>query len=182
MAAYRNIEFFTDPQGRVMIADDRGVRTFDEEEKELVADLFSRIESDYPQAFEALSEHYHKSRANVPYYRYLIVSRFIRCNFGVYDSRADIALDGTFRLEEVQCPLRCECRYAGVICGAKLESKLTPRQEQVMRLYCQGESEESIAESLYISPETVKTIKRDAFRRVGAHSLAEFMRITQIEL
>ena len=73
MTAYRNIEFFTDPQGRVMIADDRGMRTFDEDEKGLISELFARIEDDYPQAFQALSEHYSKSRANLPYYRYLIV-------------------------------------------------------------------------------------------------------------
>jgi DNA-binding CsgD family transcriptional regulator len=182
MAKLCNVEFFTDPEGRVMIADEQGVRSFREEDRELTAMLYARIEEDYPEAFKALGEIYRKSRANIPYYRYLIVSRFVRCNFGVYDSRHDIGVDGGFKLEEVSCPLRCECQYANIVCNAKRNTKLTERQREVMKRYCEGYEEEQIAEELYISVETVKTTKRNAFRKVGAHTLAEFMRITDKEL
>lgn len=182
MAKLCNVEFFTDPEGRVMIVDESDVRSFREEDRELTAMLYARIEEDYPEAFKALGEIYRKSRANIPYYRYLIVSRFVRCNFGVYDSRHDIGVDGGFKLEEVSCPLRCECQYANIICNAKRNTRLTERQREVMKRYCEGYEEEQIAEELYISVETVKTTKRNAFRKVGAHTLAEFMRITDKEL
>lgn len=179
MAQLSNIEFFTDPQGNVMVADEQGVRTYREEEVQLTNALFARIEEDYPDAFKALGEAYSRSRANVPYFKYLCVSRFIRCNFGVYDSRTDVGIDGGFKLEEVQCPLRCECPHANIICNAKRSTKLTQRQREVMKLLCEGYTMEQVAELLYIAVETVKATKRNAFLKVGAHSLAEFMRLTQ---
>jgi DNA-binding CsgD family transcriptional regulator len=182
MRRFVNIEFFTDPEGRVMISDEGGVRSFREEDRELAAMLYARIEDDYPEAFKALGKVYSKSSANVPYYRYLVVSRFLRCNFGVFDRRTDIGVDGMFKLEEVSCPIRCECQWANVICNARRDNKLTERQREVMKRYCEGYTEEQIAEDLFISGETVKTTKRNAFRKVGAHTLAEFMRITNNEL
>lgn len=179
MTTLQSIEFYNDPHGNVMVASTEGVRTLTQEDTRLVSDMFSRIEEEYPEAFKALSAAYIKARANVPYFKYLCVSRFIRCNFGVYDSRADIGMDGVFRLEEVQCPMRCECAYANIICNAKRSTKLTQRQREVMKLMCEGYTVEQIAEALYMSVETVKTTKRNAFAKVGAHSLAEFMRLTQ---
>lgn len=175
MAKLRNIEFFTDPHGVVMIADEAGVRSLQLEDVAIVSQLFVRIEDEYPEAFKALTEIYHRSAANVPYFRYLVVSRFIRCNFSVYDRRVDIDARGQFQLEEVSCPLRTECLYAGIVCDAKFNTNLTQRQEEVMRLYCKGYEESEIAAESFISPETVKTTKRNAFRKAGVHSLAEFM-------
>ena len=174
MAKLVNIEFYTDPFGNIMIANDGGVKTFTQEDTELVSAMFLRIEDEYPEAFKALCEIYRRSMPNTPYFRWLVVSRFIRCNFSIYDSKIDVSIAGVFELEEVSCPLRGECQHDGVICRAKFNSRLTPRQEEVMRLYCEGLSYEEVGEKLYISPETVKTIKRDAFRKVGVHDINEF--------
>lgn len=46
-----NIEFFNSPEGEVQIRDEKGVRTYMEEDKELTDALFSVIELDYPKAF-----------------------------------------------------------------------------------------------------------------------------------
>lgn len=99
MQTIRNIEFFNDPEGGVMVRDTEGVHTYQPEDKMLTGALFTRIETEYPKAFKALAEIYRKSRANVNYYRFLICHRFIRCNFGRLDNRQDIELyeDG-FRL------------------------------------------------------------------------------------
>lgn len=175
MAKLSNIEFFADPFGQVMISDERGVRSYTQEEVDLTSALFVRIEDEYPEAFKALSELYARSAMNAPYFRYLVCSRFIRCNFSAYDRKVDIDGLGQFKLEEVSCPLRAECLYAGIICDAKFNNKLTQRQEDVMKLYCEGYDEEDIARELSISRETVKTTKRNAFRKVGVHSLSEFM-------
>lgn len=175
MRILNNIEFFTDPHGKVMISDQNGIHSYEIEDREFTSALFLRIEDEYPAAFKALTELYRKSSVNVPYFRYLVCSRFIRCNFSAYDRRVDIDHQGQFQLEEVSCPLRSECLYAGVICDAKFNTHLSQRQEEVMRLYCEGLSEEEIGRELFISPETVKTTKRNAFRKAGVHSLAEFM-------
>ena len=170
-----NIEFFNTPEGEVMIRTDERVYTYQPEDKALTSELFARIESEYPKAFSALSDIYRKSRANVNYYRYLVCHRFIRCNFGSLDKKKDIDGIGRFTFEEVNCPIKGECKYAGVICGAEFDTRLTARQQEVMKLYCPGIELEEIAERLYISPETVKTTKRDAFRKAGVHDIREFM-------
>jgi DNA-binding CsgD family transcriptional regulator len=174
MTTLKNIEFYTDPYNNVLIADGNGVRTYTFEDHDITAMMFARIEEDYPEAFKALTEFYQRSIPNVPYFRWLVVCRFIRCNFSLYDRKTDIDACGVFQLEEVQCPLRGECKLDGVVCRAKLNNKLTARQEEVMRHYCEGLTYQEIAERLYISPETVKTIKRDAFRKVGVHDINEF--------
>lgn len=175
MRELTNIEFFVDPHGNVMVADDNGIHTYQPEDTRLTAALFARIEDEYPEAFKALSSLYAKSRANAPFFQYRVVHRFVRCNFGAYDSRVDIGSDGRFALEEVQCPLRCECMHAGVICGARYNTHLTERQREVMRLYMAGLDHGEVAERLFISPDTAKNTKRNAFRKAGVHSLAEFI-------
>lgn len=175
MKQLANIEFFNDPQGGVMLSDAQGVRSYTVEDAAFTSALYARIEEEYPEAFKALTAEYRKSQPNVPYYRYLVCSRFIRCNFGQYDSRADIDGVGRFVFEDVPCPMRCECRLAGVVCHPKLNTHLSARQAEVMKLYAEGHSYDDIADVLYISPETVKTTIRNAFRKAGVHSLAEFM-------
>ena len=107
-----NIEFFNTPEGEVMIRTDERVYTYQPEDKALTSELFARIESEYPKAFSALSDIYRKSRANVNYYRYLVCHRFIRCNFGSLDKKKDIDGIGRFTFEEVNCPIKGECKYA----------------------------------------------------------------------
>lgn len=157
-----------------MIRDSRGVRTYRIEDNELSAELFSVIESDYPKAFKALSEIYHKSRANVNYYRFLVCRRFIRCNFGLLDRKLDIDQAGSLHFEEIMCPMAGECQYYKVVCAPEFNSRLTTRQTDVMKLYVEGVDADEIGGMLCISPETVKTIKRDALRKTDCHSLAEF--------
>lgn len=175
MQTLRNIEFFNDPAGGVMVRDNEGVHTYRLEDREFTAALFARIEAEYPKAFKALAEIYHKSRANISYYRFIVCHRFIRCNFGRLDNKQDIDGAGRFTFEEVACPMRGECKYEGIICGAEFDTRLTERQKEVMKLYVEGLNDDEIAERLYISPETVRTTKRDAFRRAGVHSMAEFI-------
>lgn len=50
---------------------------------------------------------------------------------------------------------------------------LTPRERQITSLYCQGLSNNEIAERLVISPETVKTHLRNATKKFGFQRRAE---------
>lgn len=180
MAQLSNLEFFTDPFGNVQISSAEGVKTYQVEDFQFSTAFAQRIEDEYPEAYKALTELYAKSVANTPYFRWLLVSRFIRCNFGVYDAKHDIDGQGRMILEDVSCPMRSECKYDNVICRAKYNNKLSARQTEVMKLYCQGYEYEEIGERLYISPATVKTIKRDAFRKVGAHDINEFRNLVEL--
>jgi len=81
---------------------------------------------------------------------------------------------GNFHFEEVKCPLKGECKYEGIICKPKFNSTLSERELSVMRSFYEGMEENAIADKYCISLETVRTHKRNAFRRINVHSLAEF--------
>ena len=56
----------------------------------------------------------------------------------------------------------------------KFNSTLSERELSVMRSFYEGMEENAIADKYCISLETVRTHKRNAFRRINVHSLAEF--------
>ncbi|WP_255495847.1 helix-turn-helix transcriptional regulator [Bacteroides sp. 51] len=87
----------------------------------------------------------------------------------------DIDQFGYFNFEEAECPLHGECEFQGVICKPKFNSRLSDRELNVMRGYYEQSSEADIAKQMYISVETVRTHKRNAFQRVKVHSLSEFI-------
>ena len=149
----------------------------DESKTDLIQILLSKIRDMYPKAYEALKEEYSRSASNVPYFQFLIVRRFCKCNFGKLDTTtADIHNNGSFNFEKVDCPLRGECKYEGVICNPKFNSKLSKAEERVMKLYYQGESKEEIAEKLYLSVETVKNHIKASYIKLGIHEKAEFVK------
>lgn len=76
-----------------------------EQDYEFVTLIANLIEKFYPKAYIALASEYAKSKANLPLFRYRIVSRFCRCNFGNIDNIIDIDAS-TFHFEHVLCPLR----------------------------------------------------------------------------
>jgi LuxR family maltose regulon positive regulatory protein len=51
--------------------------------------------------------------------------------------------------------------------------ELTPRQNDVLQLLCQGASTEDIAPMLHLSKETVRNHVRHVLRALGAHSRVE---------
>lgn len=180
MNTLANIEFFADQQGNVLFRDDQGVRTLTSDHRDVVGSMFRLIEEDYPKAFQTLSEIYTKSISNLPYFQFLVVHRFIRCNFSRIDRKLDIDHLGRLVFEECDCPMAGECRAWRVVCNPERSTRLTDRQREVMDLYCEGKSVDEIADRLYISPETVRTTKRNAFAKVGAHDIREFIAKTNL--
>lgn len=146
----------------------------DESKKEVIAMLIGRIMECYPEAYKALEKCYSKSAMNVPYYRYLIARRFVKCNFGNLDT-AEIDCQSSFRFEKVSCPLRGECQFEGVICMPKFNSTLSGKELEVMRLIYEGRSIGDIAEKLYLSPFTVKNHIKSAYAKLGIHEKSEFI-------
>mgnify|MGYP006918865595 CR=1 FL=1 len=57
-----------------------------EKDTEVIKKMIDAIRERYPEAYKALSKEYQKSAMNVPYYQFLIVRRFCKCNFGKLDT------------------------------------------------------------------------------------------------
>ena len=172
-----NIEFFKTPDGAVMYKRQGGpVRELSEHDRELVANLLSLIRTRYPDAFAALSELYSRSERNRPYYEWRMVSRFIRCNLGDYDTQSlDIDADGQLRFEQMKCPLMGsgDCFWESVICKPRLETGLTTRELELLPLIAEGLQSHEIAERLFISKCTVDNHRRNILAKLGKRSVAE---------
>jgi len=173
----RKIEFYICPDGSINIqADGAPVRQFTESDREIVQEMLLKIRDLYPGAFSALSELYSESSRNRPYFEYLIVHRFIRCNLGKYDGLSlDVDAGGRFNFEHVDCPLRGECRHEGIICGAAIKSELTPRESEVVKLMLQGVERLEIAEELHISPYTLTRHLANIRCRLGLGSSSQII-------
>ena len=170
----KNIEFYRTPNGGIMIHDEKGVRELKENDRNFISAMMQKIGDFHPDTLARLSQHFDKKRFNIPHFEYSIVSRFIRCNWGRFDSVIDIDQFGYFNFEEVECPLRGECPHEGIICRPRFNSNLSEREIEVMSNYYKNKSTVQIADDMCLSTETVRTHKRNAFKRTGTHSLAEF--------
>ena len=170
-----NIEFYNTPEGEVMIHDDIGVRVFTEKDRDVIMLLITRLTEFYPEALKSLSGWFDKNKHNRRFFEFLIVKQFLKCNFGNFDSVLDVDQFGSFHFEEVSCPLRGTCKHEGIVCKPKFNSKLSERELEVMKMFCQGANSDKIADSLFLSPATVATHKRNALQRLDLHSLAEFI-------
>lgn len=147
-----------------------------EQDRELIDELLSDIENFYPEAYRALQQEFVKSRTNVPYFRYLMARRFLKCNFGTLDTTdQDVDDNRIFHFERVACPLRGECRLEGVICMPKFNSKLSDAELRVMKLYFEDRDFVSIADRLYLSVHTVKNHIKAAYAKMGVHTRGEFI-------
>jgi hypothetical protein len=129
-----SIEFYTTPQGNVIIKEDnKPERELKESDTEFIQAFLKIIDDFYPEAYMSLFEIYSRSRLNKSYYEFLMVKRFINCNFGAYDNILDIDENGTFNFEFIACPLHGECSYEGKICSPKFNNNLTDREYEVMK-------------------------------------------------
>lgn len=170
-------EFFVSPSGNVMmdIPGEEGAKELSQTDYEFVNEMYDTIRSFYPSAFSCLEKIYKASVKNEPYYKFLIVRRFIKCNFGLYDKQRDIDEFGNFHFEFVHCPLRGECQYENTVCSPQFNSSLSEREMEVMQMYSSGVTVEDISGRLFLSAYTVKNHIRNSFRKVRVHSLAEFI-------
>lgn len=147
-----------------------------ESQTELVKDILDRIRECYPSAYKALMECYKKSAQNVPYFQFLMVNRFCKCNFGELDNTSkDIDRKGIFNFERVKCPLRGECRYEGCICNPQFSSRISDAEMRVMKMIYDGCSNEDIADKLYLSPHTIKNHIKSVYLKLGIHEKSEFI-------
>ena len=170
------MEFYTTPDGEVTlkaVGDPERELTVNDEE--FIQAFLEVIRDFYPGAYKALMDIY-SSNEDKRYRDYLAVRRFIKCNFGVYDNMIDVDDNWNFHFEFVSCPLRGECKYDKVICNPKFDSKLSDRQLEVMKLIYQGCTDSQVSDKLFISLNTVNNHRKNSFKKLGIHSITEFMR------
>lgn len=171
------IEFHTDySTGEAMfrIIGEDTCRELKQSDTDIIKLLLDNSKEFYPEQYEALGKEYGKSSCNKPYFGFLRARRIVNCCFGENDCKVDFDR-GFFNFELVKCPRMAECKYHGIICQPKFSTTLTERENEVMKLYVQGESTESIAERLFISIHTVMNHKKSALRRLNLHSIEEFI-------
>lgn len=151
------IEFYNTPDGSVCVKPEgQPMYVLDESCRKIIAEMIITIKELYPDAFKALSELYSSNEQNRYFYEYRIVHRFVRCNFGEYDAlHEDVDSMGGFHIEEVKCPLRGECLLEGRVCRPKLQSALSPRENEVAKLLGKGYDKLEVANELQISVYTV---------------------------
>lgn len=170
----KDIEFYITPKGDVMLHTSEGVKQLKVSDREFISGMIKLIGEFYPEALTSLSKVFSKLKPVPGVFEFNIVRRFIKCNWGKYDSILDVDRFGGWNFEEVECPLRGECPVEGIVCKPKFNSKLSERELEVMKLYYDGVQPEEIAEQTCLSVATVRTHKRNAFKRVKVHSLVEF--------
>lgn len=174
------IEFYTyDDEVWCRYEDGRNER-LTEKSTEIVDLIFDLVMERYSEAFAAMEVLYGKSKPNLPYYKYVVVRRFIKCNFskmdGTYIDFDSFAGNNIFNPEKVECPIRGECPFEGTICMPIFSSKLTERQSKIAKMLYEGYTKDQIAESLFLSWETVNCHVSNIYRKLGVHSEAEFVR------
>lgn len=172
-----NIEFYNSPDGSVMIKESgKAVRELLETDRYIIEKILVTIKDLYQEAFNALSELYTKNERNRLYFEYKIVHRFIRCNFGEYDQYSyDIDHTGNLKFEEVKCPLRGECLHEGVICKPQLNTVLTGREVEVLKLIGAGMQAIDIANTLSISTFTVNRHRENIKSKLNLKTIGEIV-------
>ena len=173
----KELEFYLYEDELWCMSNDGRNEQLTESNVELVKAMLEKIREFYPDAYKALSKWFQKSSMNVPYYQYLIVDQFCRCNFGKLDSTTkDIDAAGKFNFEKGYCPIYGRCPYANVVCNPKFNSRISDAEMRVMKMVYEGFSNEEIADTLYLSPHTVKNHIKSVYAKLGIHEKSEFIR------
>lgn len=151
----------------------------DAHQTDLLDNILARIKECYPEAYDALREEYKDSAPNKMFLKYRMAKRFLKCNFGQLDSTF-YDMDGEkMNFERVECPLRQECRWDGVICSPIFKTTLSAQELKVGELFYEGLSKAEIAGVLYLSPETVNNHIRNIYYKLGIHEKAEFIKYAE---
>jgi DNA-binding CsgD family transcriptional regulator len=170
----RRIEFQTRPNGDVEVIPEDGIPyILNETSRELISELYDKIRMEFPEAFASLSSIYKKSIENKRYFEFLLVRRFIKCNWSAYDDKSDITTSGDFEFEFCSCPMRGECPDWNIICRPKKTSILTPAEINVLRLIAAGSENNQIANELYISKNTVHNHRNNILKKLNLHNTAQ---------
>lgn len=165
----KNIEFFLSPdRKRIVYKGSSSYQELSQNDTEFINYLYYRIRDDYPEAFKRLQKIY----GQMHNYKWMMVRRFVKCNFSVQDEREDITGLGDFILECVPCPLRDECADENVICNPQFNTTLSKRETEIVKLICEHFTDMDISDKLFISYHTVCNHRRKILKKLGVDNKA----------
>lgn len=172
----RDLEFYIYEDELWCMFSDGKNKQVTEHDIELIKDMLCKIREFYPEAYKDLTKWFQKSSQNVPYFQYLIVDQFCRCNFGKLDSTTkDVDRKGLFNFEKGYCPMNGRCPHANIVCNPKFNSRISDAEMRVMKMIYEGCSNDEIADKLYLSPHTVKNHIKSVYIKLGIHEKSEFI-------
>lgn len=167
------IEFFLDKNNGIdIVINQNGDYSTFNEEHPIIEEVYNNIKDNYTEAFEILTKLYRGSA----YFKYLIVRRFLKCNFSKHDEKPDVNEQGIFDLEFVSCPMRGECPQENIICNAKINRVLSNRELEVLKLIADGNTDFAVGELLFISPNTAKNHRKNIIRKTGCPNTAALIK------
>lgn len=175
----RGIEFFQANSRVFYSTRDGRVEELTEGDVDLVDYLYERISEEFPAAYCALVDEFSRCRRNVRYFRWRVVDRFVRCNFGRCDNVEDVDIGDDWHLEFVECPLRGCCRHENVVCLPRRATSLTRGELRVGAMLLRGVDRRGIADGLCLSPYTVENHIRHIYGKLGVHTEADFVRVAK---
>ena len=164
------MEFYFSPDGEAIIVSTNGKHfILAPESGEIILHIYQILELKYPDAFKRLNELYCNERN----FMYLVVTRFIKCNWGKSDEKPDI-IGNDWHLEKVHCPLRGGfCADENVICLPRLSTNLTARELEIVKLAHLPVKE--IAIRLYRSEHTVENHLASISRKLNVSGKSEIV-------
>ena len=164
-----NTEFFLDNNnGTDIIVNQDGKFSTLDEKHPIVDQVYKTLKCNYSEAFKVLNDIYGKSA----FFKFLIVRRFLKCNFSKHDEKPDIDSKGFFDVEFVSCPMRGECKHEGIICKPTRDKTLTDREIEIVKLISLGNTDFEISEMLFISPHTAKNHRKNILHKTDCPNTA----------
>lgn len=177
------IEYYVSPDG-VSINYQTSAGQFGqltEKDCDKVDNLIEMISTRFLGCIERLEANYSKKITNKPskqvaFEKFRMARRFCKCNLAVIDHVPDIDDNGVMHLEKVYCPMRGECPDENIICNPKVNTGLHKRELEVVRLICDGLTDEQVSERLFISVFTAENHRKNILRKLNLHSKQEIVK------
>jgi DNA-binding CsgD family transcriptional regulator len=176
-----NVEFHNSPDGTVYYkVEGKEEKRLTRFSREILLPLLKRVRENFPEAYAHLQSLY-RAKAKTPAARdqqvYVMLERFIRCNFGEHDLLTEDIDHDILNFEEVKCPLRGGyCQEENVICKPKGLIRLSPAERDVVKLYLEGLTFDVIAGLLGKSPATVKAQLYHVKKRLHLRNCREIIK------
>ena len=168
------IEFFNGNDGTIFVVKPDSVKRLEMTDTEIIDYILEVVQNNYTEAWKALSLEYASAQRNVPYFKFVVVRRFLKCNMGENDLLDwDIDGNGQMHLEMVKCPMRGECPLENIVCKPKFSTGLSARESEVLALLAEGHSNQEVADLLFISIHTVKIHAAHILDKLGLKTIRQ---------
>lgn len=168
------VEFYVSPDGQVYYRlDGKPAKRLTKFSAEVVEPLITIIRNRFPECYARLSILYKENASEM-------AGRFVRCNFGEHDLLTQDIEHDILNFEEVRCPLRGICADERVICKPKSLVRLSKGEQEVVKLYLNGSTLDSIAAQLHKNRSTVKTQLFRVRDKLGVRNCREIIKVIRL--